>query len=438
MRIFFAGLLLCVLGVMGIPVGVSAQVSSGQTCECWCGVKGQGASLKDSGTVSVAACQAKCQEEKQQFVMCARKEDRTSPYGNLRCWSEDQCTAAQGVLDLVRPAECPEGFSFCYSKDPEIPLAIAFGSTKTVTGLSGYLAVVYKWLVGSAAVFAVVVMMIGGIQYMLAGGSAQGVSQAKEKITNALTGMVLLLATYLILYTVNPQLVSLRVPPFPRVRPIVLADGQACEALYASGVTLEMRQGGVVHQKDGRNDGRPTSTYSCGEDATITHDAGGSPTNQDQMCVYTYCGDVPGTSCRVAKELKDSKCVPCEGMVTDENWQTVPSVALCNSVPTTEGSECRYFEEGLGRRYCGRLQVDCKQITKCSDYGTIPVVTSSGSTDLATMSDNSSASFQVFREMCEGVSGGRCGVNAARGGCKIDEVHQDDGTVFTRCVDAGS
>lgn len=72
--------------------------------------------------------------------------------------------------------------------------------------IAEYLSAIYKWLVGAAAVFATIMMMVGGVQYMLAGGNAAGIDQAKGKITNALTGVVLLLASYLILYTVNPQL----------------------------------------------------------------------------------------------------------------------------------------------------------------------------------------------------------------------------------------
>ena len=72
-----------------------------------------------------------------------------------------------------------------------------------------YIAAIYRWLIGIMAVFAVIMIMVGGIQYMLQGGSQQGVTEAKQRITNALVGMVILLGSYTLLYTTNPQLTLL-------------------------------------------------------------------------------------------------------------------------------------------------------------------------------------------------------------------------------------
>jgi hypothetical protein len=84
--------------------------------------------------------------------------------------------------------------------------------TKTcqVPWIAEYISAIYKYAVGIVGIIAVIVMMLGGVLWMTAGGSAPRVSEARAWITAALTGLVLILASYTILYTVNPDLVNLK------------------------------------------------------------------------------------------------------------------------------------------------------------------------------------------------------------------------------------
>jgi len=84
------------------------------------------------------------------------------------------------------------------------------GERITINFIGEYIAAIYRWLIGVAVVFAVVMVIVGGIQYMIAGGSKQGVTVLKERVGNALIGLVLLLGSYVILYTTNPQLTLFR------------------------------------------------------------------------------------------------------------------------------------------------------------------------------------------------------------------------------------
>lgn len=79
----------------------------------------------------------------------------------------------------------------------------------SVNFLAEYINAVYGWLLGAAALVAVVMMMIGGLQYVMARGKSKYIEAAKTRITNAITGMVLLLATYSIMNLVDPRLTSL-------------------------------------------------------------------------------------------------------------------------------------------------------------------------------------------------------------------------------------
>jgi|GEM_PF-1789181 len=66
------------------------------------------------------------------------------------------------------------------------------------------LARLYVYGVGLVAIIAVIMLVIGGVQYMVAG--EKDPSSAKERIRNAIWGLILALCSYLILYTINPDL----------------------------------------------------------------------------------------------------------------------------------------------------------------------------------------------------------------------------------------
>jgi hypothetical protein len=79
-----------------------------------------------------------------------------------------------------------------------------------VPWIAEYISAIYNYAVGIVGIIAVVVMMLGGVLWMTAGGSAGRVTEARAWITAAITGLVLILASYTILYTVNPDLVNLK------------------------------------------------------------------------------------------------------------------------------------------------------------------------------------------------------------------------------------
>ncbi len=76
--------------------------------------------------------------------------------------------------------------------------------------LADYLTGIYQFLIVASISIAIIMVMIGGLQYTLGAGSPGLVSKGKTRIHNAVTGLVLLLGVYLILYTANPQLTILK------------------------------------------------------------------------------------------------------------------------------------------------------------------------------------------------------------------------------------
>ena len=73
------------------------------------------------------------------------------------------------------------------------------------TGFASYLANMIKLFMGIVGVLAVLMIIIGGIEYMST-VSLDEKSGARTRITNALLGLVLALSSYVILFTINPAL----------------------------------------------------------------------------------------------------------------------------------------------------------------------------------------------------------------------------------------
>ncbi len=78
--------------------------------------------------------------------------------------------------------------------------------------LERFLQNLFKFGLGVAGFLAVVFLIWGSIEYMLYPSNLTQEKKAKEKIWNAIFGLILILATYLILYNINPDLVKIRLP----------------------------------------------------------------------------------------------------------------------------------------------------------------------------------------------------------------------------------
>ncbi len=78
--------------------------------------------------------------------------------------------------------------------------------------LPEYINYLFIFGLGLVAFLALGQMMLGGLTYILAAGNVAKVEAAKDTIQQALIGLGLLLVSYLLLYTINPDLVNLRAP----------------------------------------------------------------------------------------------------------------------------------------------------------------------------------------------------------------------------------
>jgi len=80
--------------------------------------------------------------------------------------------------------------------------------------LGEYIGAVYKYIVIIAGIIATVMLIFAGVQWMMPGNvftkDDKSINQAKNRIQKAVVGLILILTSYTILYTINPELVQFR------------------------------------------------------------------------------------------------------------------------------------------------------------------------------------------------------------------------------------
>jgi len=85
-----------------------------------------------------------------------------------------------------------------------------YGDAVGLPWLADYIAAIYKYAVGIVSLVAIIMIMVGGLRWMTAGGNSSSIGAAKDTITGAVVGLLLALGSYLVLYSINPDLVTFR------------------------------------------------------------------------------------------------------------------------------------------------------------------------------------------------------------------------------------
>lgn len=87
----------------------------------------------------------------------------------------------------------------------------------TLAPIAIYINSLYQYMAGAIGIIAAIMIMVGGIIWLTSAGSSTKVEEAKEMIVSSLIGMALVLCSWIILYTVNPDLVNLKAPAVPSI-----------------------------------------------------------------------------------------------------------------------------------------------------------------------------------------------------------------------------
>ena len=77
--------------------------------------------------------------------------------------------------------------------------------------LPALIAYFYYMAIGIAGFLAFIMIVWGGVQWLVSAGNPTQISEAKDRIKSALLGVVLILASFIILQIINPDLTVLKI-----------------------------------------------------------------------------------------------------------------------------------------------------------------------------------------------------------------------------------
>ncbi|MBZ9569547.1 hypothetical protein KJA16_01325 [Patescibacteria group bacterium] len=119
-------------------------------------------------------------------------------------------------------------FSFAAERELEVPIPGL--ETTTLPVLPDYIGAIYNFALMIIGLVCFGALIYGGIRYLTSAGKPAAMSDAKDQIFSALLGLIILFSSYLILTTINPELVILSESPKETVNCTEDADcpSQAC------------------------------------------------------------------------------------------------------------------------------------------------------------------------------------------------------------------
>ena len=97
-------------------------------------------------------------------------------------------------------------------------ISVTVPGTNASSSIGGIIANVYQFALLIGGILALGAVVWGGVRYTWAAGNPSAQSEGKEWITAALYGLLLLAGAYVILYTINPNLLNLSLPTLGQIQ----------------------------------------------------------------------------------------------------------------------------------------------------------------------------------------------------------------------------
>ncbi|MEK7608084.1 MAG: pilin, partial [Patescibacteria group bacterium] len=110
------------------------------------------------------------------------------------------------------------------------PVNPTFPGISGRVGPAAFILDFYNFALALGGLLAFIMILYAGIRYAASRGNPSSQSDAKDAITQALLGLLLLMGAYIILRTINPELVTLKLPVIERLNVPPPATGQADES----------------------------------------------------------------------------------------------------------------------------------------------------------------------------------------------------------------
>lgn len=106
-----------------------------------------------------------------------------------------------GILAVILPARA-------LALDPGGITDVVGGKISTENDISSIVVFVVGWILLATFSVAVMILIVGGFRYITSAGNESQAEAAKETITKAIIGLVVILLAYVIVSTINNLLVN--------------------------------------------------------------------------------------------------------------------------------------------------------------------------------------------------------------------------------------
>ncbi len=161
------------------------------------------------------------------FPYFARAQSDEPPASSGSRWTEQLCEETYKFMDKsYNPEEdWNEKKQVCYSPRVSMELQVPFGILESGNvDIVKYISGIYRYGIGVAGILAVAMIVFGGLRWLMAAGNPAQIGEAKESIASAVIGLLLALFSYVMLLTVNPNLVNLNFNRPEMVKPITMDE----------------------------------------------------------------------------------------------------------------------------------------------------------------------------------------------------------------------
>ncbi len=324
-------------------------------CECFCGNEGDGA--LDSGVqASSEDCSKACTAITWKMVGCYADES-DYPVHSAKCWRKKECTDHYQTVygkkigsywGTTMPYDCSptkttaEEMHYCYANDTAIALNVPIGTITEVQSFASYIGIIYEWLLPAGALIAVVMMMIGGLQYVMSRGKEKYISKGKERITNAITGIVLLLSVFVLLNLIDPRLTILNSLKVPIIKTLTMLNvGDSCENLHDfAKIGIDPYPGtcghkGTVNNIDNVSD-QVVSSWKVNQECSFSKCDNGGTCDSSGKCLLCLTTLNPSDS--TCQEAESSVSQPVNGGETFYYCRYNSTTAACEAAGSVVSS----------------------------------------------------------------------------------------------------
>lgn len=262
------------------------------------------------------------------------------------------------------------------------------GTYLLIPWIGEYLGAIFNFALGVVSIVAVTMIIIQGAKVVVsAGGSAKG--EAYKRITQAVIGLIIMWGSYVILYTVNPNLVKFKSLKIQYIQPIPLSveekagvkfgfeyDGDATIGAIDSPVT----DGGyykTLMETCGAKDGWNLPTYTERQDRLLqivkvlkqlgvdqrgaTYVRGGKLNCSSGNVDWGWGVDVFNSIFEDRPEFKSNLSSVCKDAILDKNY-SYPGAEACRSDMNKIYKEYYFKKAGAAGMLCGDCGSTMRQV----------------------------------------------------------------------------